>query len=76
MTLMELYYGLKSGKIKLRENSGLCHVIAYKVSLYHYLDFDALFMSSTTSTWLDDRGIFTPERETFLLLFAAYKGEL
>lgn len=81
MTLLELYYGLKKGEIELE--SGLCTAIVKHVSFQLNMEFNAVMSEdgickfhSIGYYYLDYIGAFTSERETFLLLFAAYKGEL
>jgi len=80
MKILELYEQLSTGEISLN-GEGLCAAIANNISHEEYRLF------CDTMCWVDnyfgkydfyliDRGKMTTERETFLLLYAAYKGEL
>ena len=89
MTLLELYEGLVMGEIIL--TSGLCGEIEWNINSELCIEFSELmckqkifdsFYQCDIPIWgdgfdyLSRKGVMTPERETFLLLFAAYKGEL
>lgn len=82
MTLLELYEGVLSDKIEFRY--GICRLIAENVSGELSSEFSDIMcerIGYIHDYWngricLPNAGEFTTERETFLLLFAAYKGEL
>lgn len=82
MTLLELYRGLKTGDISFTH--GICYAIMTHVDKGGwrlYSEFKRVMSSNGDnkfggSCYLNRPGTFTTERETFLLLFAAYKGEL
>lgn len=81
MTLLELYEKICTGEIKMKGivihhtiRWGLCGALEDHFEESVYIDFCDLFDLSLR--FLDKRGVMTHERETFLLLFAAYKGEL
>jgi hypothetical protein len=82
MTLLELYEKLCTGEIKLSWYDGwsneyvpcgLCSVIE-DYTEYSFSAFGNVF--DLGDSLLEHEGVMTQERETFLLLFAAYKGEL
>lgn len=87
MSILELYYGLKSGKITLGDD-GLCKALWDHINCDTSFDFKEVMCAAITygsirswnrqriSLFLPQIGLFTPERETFLLIYAAYKGEL
>ncbi len=76
MTILELYEKLCTGEIRL--TYGLC----YQIGLISYTlshEFEDILIDHTKTNidgYLSKSGVMTPERETFLLLFAAYRGEL
>lgn len=70
MTLLELYEKLSTGEMKLR--TGLC-MLLYENDLAGYAELSDLF---SIHGYVSTSGVMTAERETLLLLFAAYKGEL
>ena len=88
MTLLELYEKICTGEIQmvdcLGDPSGLCVIIADNG--YDWKEFQDVTCRTigkegqrfynSTSQYISKPGVMTPERETFLLLFAAYKGEL
>lgn len=91
MTLLELYEKLCTGEIRLAdefdEPSGLCYVLnRYKFDWKEFQYITCRMVGRNGERYYDGYscyigyigglGKMTPERETFLLLFAAYKGEL
>jgi hypothetical protein len=77
MTLLELYEKLCTGEIKMYDKYGcygLCYALKHNIGLDDKWEFEDIMMYKVQ--WLENKGVMTPERETFLLLFAAYKGEL
>lgn len=79
MTLLELYEKLCTGEIKMinydGEDTGLCWAIYHKISIDMNQEFHYVFRQ-IESIYLPEMGKMTELRQTILLLFAAYKGEL
>lgn len=83
MTLLKIYKGLCNGTIEFEW--GLCEVLDRYG--YDWIEFQDITCRTTCRSYLityyegfsefiSTPGKWTKERETFLLLFAAYKGEL
>lgn len=84
MTLLELYEYLivnckRTIKNEFGKSDGLCYVVGERLGFPESNEMEELFelMENTDDDgYLPRIGEMTPLRETLLLLFAAYKGEL
>lgn len=74
MTLLELYEKLCTGETEMM--TGLCFEINWEFGEDLGNEFSEIMCAEIKSGYLPNKGEMTPERETFLLLFAAYKGQL